>query len=360
MKPTVRRSTRYSVACMVAWMIGATALIAAPFVIYPLFLIKVLCFALFASAFNLLIGYAGLLSFGHAALFGGGAYIAAHSLKVWGGAPELGLLAGTAFAAALGLIMGFFAVRRQGIYFAMITLALSQMVYFIFLQAPFTGGEDGIQSVPQGVLLGLFDLSRPLTLYYAVLCIVLLAFALMWRIIHSPFGNILKAIRENEPRAISLGYLTDRYKLAAFVMSAALAGLAGSLKALAFQLASLVDVTWQMSGEVILMTLLGGIGTFFGPIVGAALVISLEHFLAASPIPTPVLIGITFIACVILFRRGIVGQFISWHVARGARARSTAHASPARGKQQKEQKAFNRGSADPGAMGVRSQKRGEE
>jgi branched-chain amino acid transport system permease protein len=333
-------AARRPVLVWVAWFAGAVALIAAPVVVYPMFLIKMLCFALFASAFNLLIGYVGLLSFGHAALFGGGAYVAAHAVKVWGFAPELGLLAGTAFAALLGLVMGFLAVRRTGIYFAMITLALSQMVYFIFLQAPFTHGEDGIQSVPQGVLLGLFDLSQPLTLYYSVLCIVVLAFALMWRVIHSPFGNILKAIRENEPRAVSLGYMTDRYKLGAFVMSAALAGLAGSLKAVAFQLASLVDVTWQMSGEVILMTLLGGIGTFFGPIVGAALVVSLEHFLAASRIPTPVLIGLSFIACVILFRHGIVGQFLHWMNARKEIADTAAR-----------DKVFNTGSADPDAAG---------
>jgi branched-chain amino acid transport system permease protein len=318
---TVNDATRrsaWSARRLVAGVALALALVAAPMVIYPLFLIKVLCFALFASAFNLLIGYGGLLSFGHAALFGGGAYIAAHAIKVWGFAPELGLLAGTAFGALLGLAMGFLSVRRQGIYFAMITMALSQMVYFIFLQAPFTNGEDGIQSVPQRALFGVFDLSQPLVLYYAVLCIVVLALALVWRVIHSPFGNILKAIRENEARAISLGYLTSRYKLGAFVMSAALAGLAGSLKALSFQIASLVDVTWQMSGEVILMTLLGGIGTFFGPIIGAALVTSLEHFLAASRIPAPVLIGCTFIACVLLFRRGIVGQFQHWRARRQA------------------------------------------
>jgi branched-chain amino acid transport system permease protein len=322
MKPVRHGTRRYACSARgtVARVALIAALVAAPMVIYPLFLIKVLCFVLFASAFNLLIGYGGLLSFGHAALFGGGAYIAAHTIKVWGFAPELGLLAGTAFGALLGLAMGFLSVRRQGIYFAMITMALSQMVYFVFLQAPFTNGEDGIQSVPQRALFGLFDLGQPLVLYYAVLCIVLLALALTWRVIHSPFGNILKAIRENEARAISLGYLTTRYKLGAFVMSAALAGLAGSLKALSFQIASLVDVTWQMSGEVILMTLLGGMGTFLGPIVGAALVTSLEHFLATSRVPAPVLIGATFIACVLLFRRGIVGQFLHWR-ARGQASR---------------------------------------
>lgn len=302
------------------WTLAAIAgLVVAPLVFYPAFLIKVLCFALFAAAFNLLIGYAGLLSFGHAAFFGGAAYVTAHTVKEWGLTPELGLLAGTAFAALLGLGMGFLAIRRQGIYFTMVTLALAQMVYFVFLQAPFTHSEDGIQAVPQGHLLGLVDLSRPLPLYYTVLAIVLLALAFIWRVVNSNFGNILKAIRENEPRAVSLGYEVNRYKLTAFVMSAALARLAGATKALAFQLATLVDVTWQMSGEVVLMTLLGGIGTFLGPVVGAALVTAMEHYLGSSFIPAPVLIGATFVACVMLFRCRIVGEIEHRRAARRSR-----------------------------------------
>jgi branched-chain amino acid transport system permease protein len=284
----------------------------APYLLYPVFLMKLLCFALFACAFNLLIGYVGLLSFGHAAFFGGAAYVTAHAAKVWGWPPELAILAGTAAAAALGLVIGFLAIRRQGIYFAMITLALSQMVFFVALQAPFTGGEDGIQSVPQGRLFGLFDLSDSLTFYYVVLAIFGLGFFIIWRIVNSPFGQILKAIRENEPRAISLGYRVDAYKLTAFVMSAALAGLAGGTKALVFQLASLTDIQWQMSGEVILMTLLGGIGTLVGPLVGAGLVTALENYLAASALPVTVVIGAIFVVVVLLFRRGIVGEVAHW------------------------------------------------
>lgn len=282
-------------------------LIIAPFVIYPIFVIKLLCFALFAAALNLLIGYIGLLSFGHAAFFGTGAYVSAHAIKVWGLPPELALIVASTFSALLGLFIGFLAVRRQGIYFAMITLALSQMVYFFYLQSNFTGGEDGIQRVPHGYFLGLIDLSNQLNLYYVVLAVVTLTFVLIWRVIHSPFGNIVNAIRENEDRAISLGYASERYKLVVFIFSAALAGLAGGLKAMALQLASLVDVTWQMSGEVILMTLVGGIGTFFGPIVGAFMIGGMEHYLALLPVPAPVIIGITFITCVILFRKGITG-----------------------------------------------------
>jgi branched-chain amino acid transport system permease protein len=284
----------------------------APYLLYPVFLMKLLCFALFACAFNLLIGYVGLLSFGHAAFFGGAAYVTAHAAKVWGWPPELAILAGTAAAAVLGLVIGFLAIRRQGIYFAMITLALSQMVFFVALQAPFTGGEDGIQSVPQGRLFGLFDLSDALTFYYVVLAIFGLGFFIIWRIVNSPFGQILKAIRENEPRAISLGYRVDAYKLTAFVMSAALAGLAGGTKALVFQLASLTDIQWQMSGEVILMTLLGGIGTLVGPVVGAGLVATLENYLAESALPVTVVTGAIFVVVVLLFRRGIVGEVIHW------------------------------------------------
>jgi branched-chain amino acid transport system permease protein len=297
----------------------AVALVAlgAPYLLYPVFLMKLLCFALFACAFNLLIGYVGLLSFGHAAFFGGAAYVTAHAAKVWGWPPELAILAGTAAAAALGLVIGFLAIRRQGIYFAMITLALSQMVFFVALQAPFTGGEDGIQSVPQGRLFGLLDLSDSLTFYYVVLAIFGLGFFIIWRIVHSPFGQILKAIRENEPRAISLGYRVDAYKLTAFVMSAALTGLAGGTKALVFQLASLTDIQWQMSGEVILMTLLGGIGTLVGPLVGAGLVTTLENYLAESALPVTVVIGAIFVVVVLLFRRGIVGEVAHWLRKRG-------------------------------------------
>jgi len=290
--------------------IAIAALIAAPFVVYPVFMMSVLCFALFACAFNLLIGYVGLLSFGHATFFGGAAYFTAHAVKVWGWEPLAGILLGVAGAAALGLVVGFLAIRRQGIYFAMITLALGQMFAFICLQAPFTHGEDGIQGVPRGHLLGILDLNQPLAMYYVTLAIFLFGYFAIWRIVNSPFGNILKAIRENERRAISLGYRVDRYKLGAFVMSAALAGLAGGTKAIVFQFATLTDVQWQMSGEVILMTLLGGIGTLIGPVVGAGLVIALQNYLAAYDFPVTVLIGVIFVICVLVFRRGIAGEVI--------------------------------------------------
>ena len=284
-------------------------LVIAPFVLYPVFLMKILCFALFASAFNLLLGFTGLLSFGHAAFFGGAAYFTAHAVKEWGFPPEAGILLGVAGAAVMGLVMGFFAIRRQGIYFAMITLALSQMFFFFCLQAEFTRGEDGLQGVPRGHLLGFIDLGQPLNMYFFVLLTAAAGVFVVWRIVHSPFGMILRSIRENENRAISLGYSVNLYKLAAFVMSAALAGLAGGLKALVFQFATLTDVAWQMSGEVILMTLLGGIGTIFGPIFGAALVVSLQNYLSTSGFPVTVLTGLIFIVCVLLFRRGIVGEF---------------------------------------------------
>ena len=284
-------------------------LVIAPFVLYPVFLMKILCFALFASAFNLLLGFTGLLSFGHAAFFGGAAYFTAYAVKEWGFPPEAGILLGVAGAAVMGLVMGFFAIRRQGIYFAMITLALSQMFFFFCLQAEFTRGEDGLQGVPRGHLLGFIDLGQPLNMYFFVLLTAAAGVFVVWRIVHSPFGMILRSIRENENRAISLGYSVNLYKLAAFVMSAALAGLAGGLKALVFQFATLTDVAWQMSGEVILMTLLGGIGTIFGPIFGAALVVSLQNYLSTSGFPVTVLTGLIFIVCVLLFRRGIVGEF---------------------------------------------------
>ncbi len=288
--------------------LGILALIAAPFFVYPIFLMKMLCFALFACAFNLLLGYTGLLSFGHAAFFGGAAYFTAHSIKVWGWPPEAGILLGVAGAALLGLVIGFFAIRRQGIYFAMITLALSQMFFFFCVQAEFTEGEDGIQGVPRGFLFGLIDLHVPLNIYYVVLAVFLVGVFAIWRIVNSPFGMILRSIRENENRATSLGYSVANYKLAAFVMSAALAGLAGSVKAIVFQFATLTDVAWQMSGEVILMTLLGGIGTMVGPIVGAGLVVALQNMLATSDFPVTIATGLSFMVCVLVFRRGIVGE----------------------------------------------------
>ncbi|MBI1244309.1 MAG: branched-chain amino acid ABC transporter permease [Alphaproteobacteria bacterium] len=283
-------------------------LVVAPTFIYPVFLMKVLCFALFACAFNLLLGYVGLLSFGHAMFFGGAAYITAHSAKVWGWPFELAILAGMATAAALGLIVGILAIRRQGIYFAMITLALAQMQYFLALQAKFTGGEDGIQKVPRGYLFGVIDLNNDLSLYAVVAVIFVAAFLLIYRIVHSPFGQVLKAIRENEPRATSLGYKADHYKLIAFVLSATLVGLAGSVKSIVFQLASLTDVHWTMSGEAVLMTLVGGLGTIFGPIAGAAVIISMENYLAQLGPWVTVVQGVIFVICVLAFRRGIVGE----------------------------------------------------
>jgi branched-chain amino acid transport system permease protein len=295
-------------------MLGFLLLV--PMFLYPIFLMKILCFALFAAGFNLLLGYTGLLSFGHAAFFGGGAYFTAHAVKVWGLSPELGILVGVAGAAGLGLIMGLIAIRRQGIYFAMITLALSQMFFFFCLQAAFTNGEDGIQSVPRGTFLGVLDLSNQINMYYFVLGVFLAGMLAIWRIINSPFGMILKSIRENEARATSLGYTVARYKLAAFVMSAAIAGLAGSVKSLVFQFATLTDVGWQMSGEVILMTLLGGIGTLIGPVIGAGLVVTLQNYLATSPLPVTVITGVVFMVCVLLFRRGLVGEFYASRIGR--------------------------------------------
>jgi branched-chain amino acid transport system permease protein len=269
---------------------------------------KALCFALFACAFGLLLGYVGLLSFGHAVFLGSAGYISAHAAKVWGAPPELAILAGTAAAAVLGLAIGALAIRSRGIYFANITLAFAQMIYFFALQAKFTGGEDGIQSVPQGRLLGVLDLRQPHTLYFVVLAIFLLGFLIVYRAIHSPFGQVLKAIRENEPRAISLGYRAEHYKLIAFVLSATLSGLAGATKAIVFQLASLTDVHWTMSGEVVLMTLLGGLGTVFGPVVGAFIMIGLENYLAQLGAWVTIVQGAIFVVCVLTFRRGVVGE----------------------------------------------------
>ncbi|MFN7085780.1 MAG: branched-chain amino acid ABC transporter permease [Burkholderiales bacterium] len=285
----------------------------APFAgIYPTFLMKGWCFALFACAFNLLLGYTGLLSFGHAAFFGAAAYITGHALKVWGLPPELGILAGTVFAGGLGYLFGSLAIRRAGIYFAMITLALAQMLYFVWLQMKFTGGEDGLQGVPRGRLFGLIDLSDNINLYYFVFTIFLIGFFLIYRTIHSPFGQVLKAIRENEPRALSLGYDVARYKLLAFVISATLSGLAGATKTVVFQLASLTDAHWHMSGEVVLMTLLGGMGTVFGPVVGAFVVVTLQNELADKVGSwVQVIMGFIFVVCVLAFRRGIIGELMA-------------------------------------------------
>ena len=305
------------------------ALIVAPFFgAYPIFVMKLLCFALFASAFNLLLGYTGLLSFGHAAFFGGSAYVAGHAMKVWGFTPEMGLLVGTLTGAVLGWVFGVLAIRRQGIYFAMITLALAQMVFFVALQAQFTGGEDGLQGVPRGKLFGLFSLAEDLTIYYLVLAIVAAAFALIVRTIHSPFGQVLKGIKENEPRALSLGYDVARFKLLAFVISAALTGLAGSLKTLVLGFASLSDVHWTASGQVILMTLVGGLGTLSGPMVGSTVVVILENKLgeignAIARLTgidwfntlgesVTMVTGLIFIVCVLLFRKGIMGEIIAF------------------------------------------------
>lgn len=285
----------------------ALVLALAPFFVYPVFLIKVLCFVLFASAFNLLLGFGGLMSFGHAAYFGMGGYLCAHSMKVWGFSPELGILTGTAVATLLGAAFGAVAVRRQGIYFAMVTLALAQLVYFVCLQSEFTGGEDGIQSVPRGSLFGLIDLHDDLNLYYLVAVLAFAGLLLIYRVIHSPFGYVCKAIRENEPRAISLGYRANQYKLVVFILSAGLAGLAGSMKAIAFQIAALSDVHWSMSGEPVLMTLIGGIGTIFGPLVGAVIIVSMQNFLAHLGEWVTVVQGSIFVVCVLVFREGIVG-----------------------------------------------------
>ncbi|WP_198585938.1 branched-chain amino acid ABC transporter permease [Pararhizobium haloflavum] len=288
-------------ACLFVFMLVA------PFLLYPIFLMKVMCFALFAAAFNLLLGFGGLLSFGHAAYFGSASYISAHAAKVWGLTPELAILCGTGTALVLGIVIGSLAIRRQGIYFAMVTLAFAQMVYFFSLQAEFTGGEDGIQAVPRGELFGLLNIQPDRVLYYFVLAITFGGVLAIYRIIHSPFGQVLKAIRENEPRSISLGYHVNRYKLAVFVISATFAGLAGATKALVFQLASLTDVYWTMSGEVVLMTLLGGMGTVFGPLLGAGIIVAMQNYFASFGAWVTVMQGVIFVLGVLLFREGIVG-----------------------------------------------------
>jgi branched-chain amino acid transport system permease protein len=293
---------------VIAFVVMVAVLGVAPFFVYPVFLMKALCFALFACAFNLLIGYVGLLSFGHAAFLGGAGYASAHAAKVWGFPPEAAILFGTLAAALLGVAIGALAIRSRGIYFANITLAFAQMMFFFSLQAKFTGGEDGIQSVPRGTLLGVVNLQETFAMYYTVLTVFLLGFLVVYRAIHSPFGQVLKAVRENEPRAVSLGYRAEQYKLIAFVLSATLSGLAGATKAIVFQLASLTDVHWTMSGEVVLMTLLGGLGTVFGPVVGAFILIGLENYLATLGAWVTIVQGVIFVVCVLVFRRGVVGE----------------------------------------------------
>ena len=300
---------------------GLAILVAAPFIgLYPIFMMKALCFAIFACAFNLLLGYTGLLSFGHAAFLGAASYWTGWLIRSGGFPPELGILAGTLGAGLLGLVVGLIAIRRQGIYFAMVTLAMAQMVYFVWLQAPFTGGEDGLQGVPRGHLFGLIPLNNDVTLYYVVLAVFVAVFLFIMRIVHSPYGQVLKAIRENEPRAISLGYDVDRYKLLAFVLSAALAGLAGSMKVLSLGFGTLSDAHWSLSGEVVLMTLLGGMGTFAGPVLGAFTIIGLQNYLADRVGSwVTVIIGAIFVVCVLAFRRGFVGELRAFLLRRGPR-----------------------------------------
>ncbi|MDP1910171.1 MAG: branched-chain amino acid ABC transporter permease [Hyphomicrobium sp.] len=291
-----------------SWLILIAALLVAPWIFYPLLLVKILCYALFASAFNLLLGTCGLMSFGHAAFFGTAAYVAGHAAKVWGLPFEACLLIGVAAAAAVGAVFGYLSIRRQGIYFAMITLALAQLIYFLALQLPFTHAEDGLTSIPRGKVLGLFSLDDNIVLYYTTAIIFLAAFSFIYLVINSTFGQIVRAIRDNEMRAVSLGFDVNRYKLLAFTLSAAVAGLAGANKAIAFKLATLVDVHWTTSGNVILMTLLGGLGTLFGPVAGALVFVMLENYLADSGLPVQLVIGAIFILCILLFRRGLIGE----------------------------------------------------
>jgi branched-chain amino acid transport system permease protein len=301
-----------------AWLAALVFLIAAPFIgLYPIFMMNALCFAIFACAFNLLLGFTGLLSFGHAAYLGAAAYFTGWLIKSGGFTPELGILAGTLGAGLVGLVVGVIAIRRQGIYFAMITLAMAQMVYFVWLQAPFTGGEDGLQGVPRGRLFGVVPLASDIAMYFVVLAVFVAVFLGIIRVVHSPYGQVLKAIRENEPRAISLGYDVDRYKLLAFVLSTSLAGLAGSLKTVVLGFATLSDAHWSLSGEVVLMTLLGGMGTFAGPVLGAFTIVGLQNFLADRVGSwVTVIIGVIFVVCVVGFRRGFVGELLAWQKRR--------------------------------------------
>lgn len=293
---------------LIALGLMLVGIVIAPSVLYPIFLMKVLCFALFACAFNLLIGYVGLLSFGHAAYFGMGGYLAGYAAKSWGLTPEACIIVGGLAGMALGWVIGSLAIRRQGIYFAMITLAMAQMVYFFCVQAPFTGGEDGIQAIPRGNLFGVIDLRSDMTMYWLVAAVFVIGFLFIHRVINSPFGQVMTAIRENEPRATSLGYRTDDYKLMAFVISAALSGVAGATKSLVFGIATLTDVFWTMSGEVVLMSLVGGLGTLFGPVAGAAIIVSMQNYLAEFGAWVTVIQGVIFVLCVLAFRRGVVGE----------------------------------------------------
>lgn len=304
----VENRVRAKITQTIFWVLLVVFVLLAPTVFYPIFVMQFLCFALFAAAFNLLLGFTSLLSFGHAAFFGGSAYITGYLMTSFGFPPLVGILCGALFAAALGYVMGALAIKRQGIYFTMITMALAQIVYFFALQLPFTGGENGLQGIPRGHLFGLINLNNTLSMYYFVAAIFLVGFLIIYRIINSPFGEVLQAIRENEPRALSLGYNVDRYKLLAFVLSAGFSGLAGSTKSVVFQFASLTDVHWQTSGEVILITLIGGVGTIFGPVVGAFIVVALQQFLSGIGSWVEVVIGSAFIVCVLLFRRGVVGE----------------------------------------------------
>jgi len=313
-----------------AWGAGVVLLLVAPYLgLYPVLLMKILCFALFACAFNLLLGFTGLLSFGHAMFFGSAGYVTGYAMKAWGVTPEIGLLLGTAVAALGGLLVGALAIRRQGIYFAMITLALSQMVFFILLRAPFTGGEDGLQGVPRGWLLGSIDLSNDLAMYYFAVAVFTFGFLAIWRIVNSPFGHILKAIRENEARAVSLGYDASRFKLLAFVLSAALAGLAGALKVLVLGVETLTDAHWHTSGEVVLMTLMGGVGTLLGPVIGASAVVGIQSELADKVGSwVPIIMGVIFVICVLSFRKGIVGELASVLTPSRGREHSEPGVSP--------------------------------
>jgi branched-chain amino acid transport system permease protein len=310
--PIAASSTSSSRSLWVAMAVMVAIFGLAPLVVYPVFLMKVMCFALFACAFNLLIGFGGLLSFGHAMFMGTAAYACAHAAKAWGWNPEWAIVFGVLCALVLAVIAGALAIRRQGIYFAMITLALSQMMFFFYLQTPFTGGEDGIQAVPRQALFGVIDITDSGPMYALVMAIFLIGFGLIWRIVHSPFGQVLKAIRENEQRALSLGYDTDHYKHMAFILSGTLAGLAGATKALVFQLASLTDVHWSMSGEVVLMTLVGGMGTLFGPVLGAAVIVTMQNYLAELGSWVTIVQGFIFVVCVLAFRRGIIGELGHW------------------------------------------------